>query len=352
MKKNSIQEEILEMSTYSIPMSVQSEKSVVCFVLLSILRNFDVVENTHARKTTNKFVFSLAISYFCRMMRKYRFLFVIVLFIGVVVALVTCSIPSKSQEGEEEMAGFYDADAAARIPETAITEEVLLDIDIPLPLKGVAEQILFRKNYIVSYNKEYKIPNWVAWHLTAEQTNGDVKRPGNAWHEDTDVPLPRATREDYRGTNWTHGHMCPAGDNKWDSEAMYNTFLLTNCCPQHGKLNSGVWNQIEMSCRRWAERFGDIYIVCGPILMRQEHETIGENQVVVPEAFFKVIVCLNDHPKGIGFVCRNTEGNQKKDFYVNSIREVERITGMTFFPHLPKKVAEKVKNGRDLEEWK
>ena len=55
MKKNSIQEEILEMSTYSIPMSVQSEKSVACFVLLSILRNFDVVENTHARKTTNKF---------------------------------------------------------------------------------------------------------------------------------------------------------------------------------------------------------------------------------------------------------------------------------------------------------
>ena len=26
--------------------------------------------------------------------------------------------------------------------------------------------------------------------------------------------------------------MCPAGDNKWDAEAMYETFLYTNICPQ------------------------------------------------------------------------------------------------------------------------
>ena len=41
-------------------------------------------------------------------------------------------------------------------------------IEIPLPLKDTSEQILYRKGYTVSYNKDYKIPNWVAWHLTAE----------------------------------------------------------------------------------------------------------------------------------------------------------------------------------------
>ena len=35
-------------------------------------------------------------------------------------------------------------------------------IEIPLPLKTVSEQILYRKGYTVSYNKDYKIPNWVA----------------------------------------------------------------------------------------------------------------------------------------------------------------------------------------------
>ena len=225
-------------------------------------------------------------------------------------------------------------------------------IDIPSPLNGLSEQILYRKAYIASYNKDTRIPNWVAWHLTDEHTYGDVKRPGNAWHEDLDVLPPRASIADYKGSGWTRGHMCPAGDNKWDGNAMYESFLFTNCCPQNANLNSGTWNQIEISCRRWAETYGDIYIVCGPILFRQEHEMIGENKIVVPEAFFKVIVCLNKgHEKGIGFICRNTDGNRKKDLYVNSIRQVERITGMTFFPHLSATVADKVKNEADINDW-
>lgn len=226
------------------------------------------------------------------------------------------------------------------------------NIDIPLPLTGIPEQILYRKSYIVSYNKDLRIPNWVAWHLTREHSNGNVKRPGNAWHEDLDVPSPRATTNDYKGSGWTRGHMCPAGDNKWDSDAMYQTFLFTNCCPQNANLNSGTWNQIEMSCRSWAEKYGDLYIVCGPILFRQEHERIGDNKVVVPEAFFKVIVCLNKgHEKGIGFICRNTDGNRKKDLYVNSVKQVERITGMTFFPHLSQIVSDKVKNDANINDW-
>lgn len=226
-----------------------------------------------------------------------------------------------------------------------------IDFDIPLPLKDAPEQILYRKGYIVSYNKENKIPNWVAWHLTAEHTTGPYRRPGSAWHEELEVPVPRATIADYRDCAWTRGHMCPVGDNKWDRDAMYDTFLLTNCCPQDGNLNSGDWNQIEMACRRWAERFGDIYIVCGPILYRQEHETIGPNRVVVPEAFFKVVLCLNGKPKGIGFIRKNTDTSRRNDLYVNSIREVERITGMTFFPHLPKEISDSVKSQANLKDW-
>lgn len=227
-----------------------------------------------------------------------------------------------------------------------------LSIDLPLPLNGVSEQILYRKAYIVSYNKEHRIPNWVTWHLTRNHVYGDKRRPGNAWHEDLDVPSPRATTADYKGSGWTRGHMCPAGDNKWDNDAMYESFLFTNCCPQNANLNSGTWNQIEISCRRWAEKYGELYIVCGPILFRQEHEKIGTNNIVVPEAFFKVIVCLNKgNEKGIGFICRNTDGNRKKDLYINSIKQVERITGITFFPHLSQRIAAKVKNEANIKDW-
>ena len=224
--------------------------------------------------------------------------------------------------------------------------------DIALPLKNVPEQILYRKGYMASYNKETKLPNWVAWHLTANHVDGTAKRPNNAWHEDMDVPSPRATRGDYKKSGWTRGHMCPAGDNKWDADAMYDTFLYTNCCPQHNNLNTGPWNQIEISCRRWAEKYGEVYIVCGPIFFRQQHATIGANKVVVPEAFFEVIVCPNSKaPKGIGFICRNNGEKGNKSLYVNSIRQVERVTGMTFFPNLPKKLSDAVKSKASLEDW-
>ena len=226
------------------------------------------------------------------------------------------------------------------------------EIDIPLSVRKKAGQILYRRGYVVSYNKDTKTPNWVAWHLTAAHTEGDASRPNaGAFHEDIEVPEPRANNEDFKGSGWSRGHMCPAGDNKWDSTAMYESFLLTNVCPQHANLNSRVWNQIEISCRQWAAKYGDLYIVCGPIYFNQEHDTIGYNRVVVPEAFFKVVLCLNDKPKGIGFICRNTDGNKKKDLYVHSINQIERITGYTFFPHLSPSVTELVKSKGDLKEW-
>jgi hypothetical protein len=35
------------------------------------------------------------------------------------------------------------------------------------------------------------------------------------------------------------------------------------------------------------------------------------NEGHVPEAFFKVLLCLNGTPKGIGFVAKNTMGTKK-----------------------------------------
>lgn len=224
-------------------------------------------------------------------------------------------------------------------------------LGVPAPLENGNEIILHRKGYVVSYNPELMISNWVAWHLTAEHTDDTIKRFGG-YQEDEDVAKPRATEEDYRGSGWTHGHMCPAADNKWDSLAMRESNLLTNVCPQHRSLNSGLWNRIEMDCRQWARKFGDLYIVCGPVLLNREHETIGPNKIVVPEAFFKVVLCLNGKPKAIGFIVRNNEGKKKRDSYVNTVDDVERITGIDFFPALPDNIENEVEAYANIEDWK
>ncbi|MFC2741710.1 MAG: DNA/RNA non-specific endonuclease, partial [Selenomonas sp.] len=42
--------------------------------------------------------------------------------------------------------------------------------------------------------------------------------------------------------------------------AQEESFLLTNICPQNHQLNAGDWNEMELQCRRWARRYGDIYV--------------------------------------------------------------------------------------------
>ena len=211
--------------------------------------------------------------------------------------------------------------------------------------------ILKRTAYSLSYNLEMLIPNWVAWHLTAEHADGAIPRD-NIFYEDMDVPLPRATNEDYHGSGWSRGHMCPAGDNKWDAEAMKESNFLTNICPQHASLNSGLWNVIERDCRKWAKKYGDLYIVCGPVLLNKDHEMIGKNNIVVPEAFFKVILRLKPEPKAIGFVVRNNDGKKKKDQYINTVDDVERITGINFFPFLEDSIEDIVETTSNIEDWR
>lgn len=274
-----------------------------------------------------------------------------------VVALCSCDLAKNnkaliSEAGKalvEELdqkdgeAGACDASAGA-----AEADDKLVMQTSP---KGTPEQILKRTGYVASYNKTTLLPNWVAWHLTAERTEGSAKRSGVDFAEDTEVPEPRATDWDYYNSGYDRGHMCPAADNKWSKKAMEESFLFTNMCPQNGNLNRGDWNEMEMACRKWAKKYGDLYIVCGPILYKGKHKTIGKNKVVVPEAFFKVVLRTGDNPQAIGFIYKNTSGNRPKDSYVNTVDEVERITGIDFFPSLPDGVEKKVEAECDLGLW-
>lgn len=218
-------------------------------------------------------------------------------------------------------------------------------------LSGAPSQVLWRVGYVASYNSETRLPNWVAWRLTAERAGGRLSRKGVEFREDGQVPQPRADDWDYYDSGFDRGHMCPAADNKWSRKAMEHSFLFTNVCPQSPGLNRGDWNELEMACRKWARHHGDIYIVCGPVLYNRKHKTIGKHRVVVPEAFFKVVLFLGGKPKAIGFVYKNAPGNRPKGDYVNTVDEVERITGIDLFPSLPDGIESAVETRADMADW-
>lgn len=230
------------------------------------------------------------------------------------------------------------------------------NLEIPASPKGKKELILKRKNYTLSFNKETNLPNWVAWRLDKQRLIEKVSRKGYGFKQDPDLnPAQAVVTQDYAHSGYDRGHMCPAGDSRWSGQSMKESFYMTNICPQHPNLNGGDWHELEQACRRWALE-GPIYIVCGPILYKKTSpQYIGkEHRIRIPEAFFKVILAgvEKGKPKAIGFIYKNTAGNHPLDAYVNSIDQVERITGLDFFSALPNEVENRVEKDYNMKEWK
>lgn len=245
-----------------------------------------------------------------------------------------------------------NSSAANNATATANNKPAVKMMELPAPLNDRPEKILRRKGYTTSYNSKTKNPNWVAWHLTKSHTYGQNQRSKEVFHEDEQVAAPRATDWDYYNSRYDRGHMCPAGDNKWDATAMNQTFLFTNICPQNHGLNKYEWNDVEIMCRDWARQYGAIDIVCGPIYYgRGEQKTVGKNKVWVPDAFFKVVLCRQGQPKAIGFIYRNEGRKQQMVDAVHTVDDIERITGMDFFPALADDVENRVEAKAELSKW-
>lgn len=217
---------------------------------------------------------------------------------------------------------------------------------------GVPDKLIERKGYTTSYNKSTRTPNWVAWTLTKQHTYGSLQRMNERFEEDFAVQTPRATFQDYYNSRYDRGHMCPAGDNKWDQKAMTESFLMTNICPQNHGLNKDDWNDLEMQCRSWARRYGEVTVVCGPLFDDDAApRTIGKNKVRVPDGFFKVVYCSRPAPRALGFLFRNHGKGQPWRQQVCTVDEVEERSGINFFTQLDDKIENAVEAAANLKEW-
>lgn len=198
-------------------------------------------------------------------------------------------------------------------------------------------QIIENTGYTVSYNKEWHIPNWVAYQLTAQETLGEVPRTGG-FEPDPQASGVVISANDYKNSGYDRGHMAPAGDMKWSYVAMKESFYLSNVCPQNHALNSGDWRILEEKIRVLAQKFGALYIACGPIVSA-DYQTIGYNKIAVPDKFFKVLLKEKDDTyESIGFVFDNEAGHKPLSAYAMSVDSVERLTNIDFFSFLPDSV--------------
>ena len=224
-------------------------------------------------------------------------------------------------------------------------------IEIPNITEERSDRVITHKGYTVSYNYDWKIPNWVAYELTDLEVQGEVPRY-DRFKPDPMVPQgATATTNDYKHSGYDRGHMAPAADMKWDEHVMKESFYLSNICPQNPNLNGGVWKDLEEQVRDLASQKGKIFVACGPIVNDMSN-TIGENKVVVPQAFYKVLLQEeNGEIHTIGFVYENVSGRKPMSTYAMTVDEVENLTNIDFFPSLPNKIENKVEAEVDFSKW-
>lgn len=193
------------------------------------------------------------------------------------------------------------------------------------------DNVVYHKGYTLCYNSYSHASDWVAYELTAEETKGTWPR-SNDFRRDPDVRDIQAEHSDYKGTGWHRGHLAPAGDMKWDSIAMSESFYYTNICPQTHELNQGCWQSLENKVRKWAEKYGRIYVCCGPIYTSYQNGTIGATNVMVPDYYYKaLLIPIHDSFSAIAFVMENGTSDQDLTRCACTIDELERVLDRDLF---------------------
>lgn len=226
--------------------------------------------------------------------------------------------------------------------------------ELPAPLAGREERVVEHLRYTVSYDAVTNCAHYVAWKLSADQTEGHVSRDGADFLPDPLLPESlQVTTDDYRGSGYDRGHLCPAADNRYEARAMTECFYMSNICPQDHALNAGAWATLEKACRRWAVQEGAVYVVCGPLFDSRPDHIGRAHRIAVPAGFFKCVLSLRPGAeKAIGFVYRNDAGRQTMDEAAVTVDEVERVSGIDFFASLPDTLEGRLESVCRLKAWR
>ena len=155
----------------------------------------------------------------------------------------------------------------------------------------------------------------------------------------------------FYGSGYDMGHLAPAHDMSHNITSMSESFYLSNISPQKASFNRGIWKALEGKISYWSSFNDSIYVVTGPIL-DNPIETIGENKVSVPRAFYKTLLAFkNGKIKAIGFIMPNEKSVKSIYSFAVSIDKVEDVTGIDFYYNLDKRIQDSLEANADLKTW-
>ena len=212
-------------------------------------------------------------------------------------------------------------------------------------------EIVNHSYFSLSYNEPFEQAEWVAYVLEKKHlTYDDRKRPD--FIEDPFVSTKSADYRNYKGSGYDRGHLVPAGDRRFSLKAYNETFYTSNISPQDREFNAGVWNDLEQQTRRWAKKYGTLYVFTGGVL-ESGLEQIGQEDVDIPDSFYKIIARRNgDRISSIAFLIPNKPQFTPLRNFVVSVDDIEKVTGIDFFADLAENQQGSFESSNNTTEWK
>lgn len=212
------------------------------------------------------------------------------------------------------------------------------------------DKVVCHLAYCLVYSEKHEQAFWVAYELTAEETQKAHER-SNQFLEDPEISTGSASDKDYAGSGFDRGHLAPAADMGWSQQAMEESFYFSNMSPQRPQCNRGIWKKGEELVRNWARQYGKLLVVTGPVL-KEGLPVIGPNKVSVPEYFFKVLLRPDSlHPQVMAFLVPNQGSPEPISAFAVPADSIEAITQLDFFPWLDDQTEAKLEASVCVECW-
>ena len=145
-------------------------------------------------------------------------------------------------------------------------------------------------------------------------------------------------------------------------DAYWNAHTLLNACPQKSKLSRGIWLDLGRKIADWADDFGSLWIITGPVIYNNKPlmwlGQKGEVPVAIPDAFFKIVARIRDgRPQVLAFIypqegiAYKRTGGYDHTPYLTSVDVIEALTGLDFFSEVPDHVESEIERVVQIRLW-
>lgn len=211
--------------------------------------------------------------------------------------------------------------------------------------------LLNKKGFSLGYSQKYKQAIWVSYILEAENLHKKQVRRRNKFKSDPEIKHAPVKPGDYKRTGYDRGHLAPAADMTYSVQTEGESFYMTNMSPQLPGCNRGIWKRVETQVRKWAIKEEKICVITGPIFAK-DFKKMGDADIAVPIAFYKVILDLTPPRKMIAFIIPNQPTKRRIQSFIVPVDRVENITGHNFFSELLHHPDYDLKKKSNYRDWK